>query len=111
MAVVDLATVRRFREVMSGSEKVRQETVAAAERGLSIALATDLTRLNGQQLRTLRDNVFKFRKVLAINSPEYERFIKVALERKHKNSEAVRLTSDELESLLKPFIRPITFAP
>ena len=99
--LINLGIQRILRRQEAYLSDVRQE----AEDEIANMLAIDITKLNGRQLRTLRDNLISLQRIAAVSSPEGRKRIGL----KHEELGRNELTPEELSECLGP-IRAIRFS-
>jgi len=91
--LIDLRAVRILKRNRDFTETMRRE----AEDALADALSADVSRMNGRQLRQLRDGILELKQVLLVCSPEGRRRIGQKVEEMERD-----LTLDETMACFPP---------
>jgi len=99
--LINLGIQRILKRQDSYFSEVRQQALDA----IASILATDITKLNGQELRKLGDSLISLQRMVAVSSPE----VRKRIEQKHDELGRNELTTEELSECLGP-IRTIRFS-
>jgi hypothetical protein len=99
--LINLGIQRILKRQDSYFSEVRQEALDE----IANILATDITKLNGQELRKLRDSLISLQRLVAVSSPE----VRKRIGQKHEELGRDELTTEELSECLGP-IRTIRFS-
>ena len=96
--VVDFSAMRVLRESNETIARMYED----AQGSLQNALARDVTRLDGRQLRELRDNIQYFRRIILTCSPDGRRLIdQIVKERRNQEQQEINAACEAaLDSIL-----------